>query len=251
MEFQTRDRYRHVVEKIAKSSGSSESEVAAKAIQLARRNAAHKDGNGCDDRSAHVGFFLIDKGLAQLEQLAGGGLSGSETIRTWGSRCPLLLYIGTIMLMTMLLARGLVTKAYADGLNGRALWLTGVLSILCVGHLAVALVNRLATLLAAPHPLPRMDLSKGIPTELRSLVVVPAMLLNTQNIEDLIEALEVRFLANRDDSLHFGLLTDFRDAEAETLPEDEPLLLLARQRIEELNEKYQSLKDNTFFLFHR
>ena len=155
------------------------------------------------------------------------------------------------MLMTMIFAGGLVTKAYAGGLNGWALGLTGVLSLLCGSHLAVALVNRLVTLLAAPHPLPRMDFSKGIPTELRTLVVVPTMLINTQNIEDLIGALEVRFLANRDDSLHFGLLTDFSDAREETLPEDEPLLLLARQRIEELNEKYKSLKDNTFFLFHR
>ena len=68
------------------------------------------------------------------------------------------------------------------------------------------------------------------------------MLTSAQNIEDLIEALEVRFLANRDDNLHFGLLTDFRDAHEETLPEDEPLLLLARNRIEELNEKYRSAK---------
>src|SRR3972149_2298787 len=82
MDFQTRDRYRHVVEKIAKSSGSSESEVAAKAIQLARVNAAYKDGNhSCDDRAAHVGFFLIDKGLAQLEQLAGVRLSVSANLR--------------------------------------------------------------------------------------------------------------------------------------------------------------------------
>ena len=63
--------------------------------------------------------------------------------------------------------------------------------------------------------------------------------------------LEVRFLANRDDNLHFGLLTDFRDAGEETLPEDEPLLRLARQRIEELNEKYRSSEGDTFFLFHR
>ena len=94
----------------------------------------------------------------------------------------------------------------------------------------MALVNWLATLLATPHPLPRMDFSKGIPPESRTLVVVPTMLTSAQNIEDLIEALEVRFLANRDDNLHFGLLTDFRDAAEETLPEDEPLLLLARQR---------------------
>ncbi len=48
----------------------------------------------------------------------------------------------------------------------------------------------------------------------------------------------MRFLANRDEHLHFGLLTDFADAPAETLPEDEALLLLARSGIEELNEKY-------------
>ena len=58
--------------------------------------------------------------------------------------------------------------------------------------------------------------------------MVPTMLTSAQNIDDLVEALEVRFLANRDAHLHFGLLTDFRDAREETLPEDEPLLRLAR-----------------------
>jgi len=252
MDFPTRDRYRHVVEKIAKNSRLSESEVAREAIRLARESAAHKDGrNGCDDRAAHVGFYLIDKGLAQLEQLAEARVSVSESLLKLSSRFSLLLYIGMIMLMTIIFAGGLLAKAHAGGLHGWALGLIGTLSLLCASQLAVALVNWLATLLATPHPLPRMDFSKGIPPELRTLVVVPTMLTSAQNIEDLIESLEVRFLANRDDSLHFGLLTDFRDADEEMLPEDEPLLLLARQRIEELNEKYKSLKNDTFFLFHR
>src|SRR5208337_4895532 len=92
---------------------------------------------------------------------------------------------------------------------------------------------------------------KGIPPEHRALVVVPTFLVSAQNVEDLIEALEVRFLANRDDNLHFGLLTDFQDAAEETLPEDVPLLLLARQRIEGLNGKYGNAKGDAFFLFHR
>ncbi|MFA4828053.1 MAG: glucoamylase family protein [Thermodesulfovibrionales bacterium] len=252
MDFSTRDRYRHVVEKIAKSSRLSESEVARKAIRLARESAAHKDGNqGCDDRPAHVGFYLIDKGLAQLEQLAEVRLSVSESLRKLRSRFPLLLYAGTVMLMTMIFSGYLLAKAHANGLHGWALGLIGTLSLLAASQLAIALVNWLATLLATPRSLPRMDFSKGIPPELRTLVVVPTMLISAQDIEDLVEALEVRFLANRDDSLHFGLLTDFRDAAGEMLPEDEPLLLLARQRIEELNKKYKSLKDDTFFLFHR
>ena len=50
---------------------------------------------------------------------------------------------------------------------------------------------------------------------------------------------------------YFGLLTDFSDAREETLPGDEPLLGLARQRIVELNEKYRDTDGAPFFLFHR
>ncbi len=72
MDFFTRDRYRHVVERIAKSGRLSEAEVASAAVRLARESAARGDGNrDHDDRAAHVGFYLIDKGLAQLERLAG------------------------------------------------------------------------------------------------------------------------------------------------------------------------------------
>jgi len=69
-------------------------------------------------------------------------------------------------------------------------------------------------------------------------LVVPTMLTSAADIEDLAEALEVRFLANRDRNLHFGLLTDFPDADQEMLPQDAPLLELARRSIEELNAKY-------------
>src|SRR5207245_4080856 len=72
-----------------------------------------------------------------------------------------------------------------------------------------------------------------------------------RHVEGLGEALQVRFFGNRDDNLHVALLSDFRDAVRETIPEDEPLLSLAKARIEELNEKYAQGKDNTFFLFHR
>jgi len=85
------------------------------------------------------------------------------------------------------------------------------------------------------------------------------MLTSSESIDGLLEALEVRYLANRDDHLHFGLLTDFQDASTETQPEDETLLWLAQQGIEGLNEKYARAANptwanataDTFFLFHR
>jgi cyclic beta-1,2-glucan glucanotransferase len=252
MDFPTRDRYRHVVEKIAKSGRLSEGEVAAEAIRLAHGSAADKDGGpGRDDRASHVGYYLIDKGLQRLEELAQVRLSVSGALRKLGSRFPLLLYLGSITLMTAVLTWALLAKAQADGLPLWFLVMTGILSALCASQLALAVVNWLATLLVSPLPLPRMDFSEGVPPESRTLTIVPTLLTNARGIEDLVEALEVRFLANRDDNLHFGLLTDFQDAQEETLPEDGPLLLLARQRVEGLNEKYGNLKGDTFFLFHR
>jgi len=144
-----------------------------------------------------------------------------------------------------------VLRAHDGGLQGWRLALLGALVALCASHLSVAVVNWLATLLATPHLLPRMDFSGGIPNESRTLAVVPAMLLSAPHVEELVEAIEVRFLANRDDNLYFGLLTDFRDASEETTPEDEPLLHLAQQRIQELNEKYRGARSDVFFLFHR
>ena len=64
----------------------------------------------------------------------------------------------------------------------------------------------------------------------------------------------MRFLANRDANLHFALLTDFRDAAEETLPEDEPLLRLAQQRhrgAEREVRRAPSTRRRSFFLFHR
>ena len=94
----------------------------------------------------------------------------------------------------------------------------GILLLLATSQLAVAMVNWLATLLVTPRPLPRMDFSEGIPPQSRTLVVVPTMLTSAESIENLVEALEVRFLANRDDHLHFGLLTDFPDAPRKRCP---------------------------------
>jgi cyclic beta-1,2-glucan synthetase len=248
MDFATRDRYRHVVEKIARSSPLSENEVARKAVQLAREGAARKV---CDEQTAHVGFYLIDKGRQRLERAVDVRHSLPEVLRRMSDRFPLLLYLGTIALITAVFTGSLLARAHAGGLRGWRLTLIGLPLLLGASHLAVALANWLATLAATPRLLPRMDFSGGIPPESRSLVVIPTMLASAQSIEYLVEALEVRFLANRDENLQFGLLTDFQDAREETIPEDEPLLRLARKGIEELNEKYRSARGDTFFLFHR
>ena len=235
MDFATRDRYRHATERIAKQSGSPEAEVAAKAIELARASVA---GEVDDDRKAHVGFYLIDKGLPRLERAAKVHVSTLAAFKTVGTRFPLPVFLGAIALIAGALTAGLAANAAAVGVAAATLALTILLSLVVTSQFAVTIANWFITLLVTPHPLPRMDFSTGIAAGARTLVIVPTMLASARNVEDLVEALEVRFLGNRDANLHFGLLTDFPDATAESLDTDAPLLALVEQRINELNLKY-------------
>ena len=245
MDFATRDRYRHTVERIARLSLLSEEEVALLAVKLAQESLEADDS---DDRSAHVGFYLNDMGLEELEWAARMSQPLMESLGRTIHRFPLLCYIGTITLVTATIAAAVLAQAYKLGSSGWTLVLASIFLVLCMSSPAVGLVNWLATLTVRPHALPRMDFSSGIPQKLRTLVVVPSVLTSPEKVEDLLDGLEVRYLANRDTNLYFGLLTDLRDAEQEVMLEDEHLLLMARQGIEALNEKYH---DRIFFLFPR
>jgi len=248
MDFATRDRYRHVVEAVARASGLAETAVADRAIGLAEDAAAR---SGSTHRSAHVGFHLIDQGLRDLERVTGKRLGMRARLEQAAGRAPLLLYLGTITLITLVLAGGLLVAARWEGVARGALVPMGILALLAASQLAVATVNWLATLIAPPHPLPRMDFSEGVPTHSRTLVVVPSMLTNPGGVEGLLESLEVAFLANRDGNVRFGLLTDLSDAAEETLNEDAPLLDVARRGIETLNARYADGGNDSFFLLHR
>jgi len=248
MDFSTRDRYRHSIEFLARNSQHSEAEVAQRAVQLAVDSARQ---NGLDDRAAHVGFYLIDKGQPLLAHLVKIKLPWRTIIERSIHRFPLVFYMGGIGVLTLLVTFAFVWQSLGLGVQGWKLIFFMLVFLLCASQLAVALMNWLSTLLVKPCLLPRMDYSTGIPEDCRTMVVVPTILSGVTGVDRLIESLEIHHLANRDDHLHFALLTDFRDGPAEIMPGDEILLQQARAGIELLNRKYVSAGKNLFFLFHR
>ncbi|HSW84828.1 MAG TPA: cyclic beta 1-2 glucan synthetase, partial [Usitatibacter sp.] len=252
MDFATRDSYRHAVEEIARRGVLSESEVARIAVRMAHDGMSGTAGRtGDDDRRAHVGFYLVDEGRVSLERAAKMRPGLAHVAARIGRKRPMLLYGGAILLGTAALAGAAWNRAYLEGVSGPVLVALAFLLPVAASQLVVGVVNWLATLLATPHLLPRMDFSRGIPPPSRTLVAVPTMLADREGVDALIEALEVRFLGNRDVNLHLALLTDLEDAGEETLPEDAALVALAASGIEDLNARYPREDGDTFFLFHR
>ncbi|MFA5701539.1 MAG: hypothetical protein WC913_09710, partial [Desulfuromonas sp.] len=247
-DFATRDRYRHVVEDLARGCPRSELEVASAAIGLAQTAA---EGLSNNDRHAHVGYYLIERGRQKLERTVGYRVPWALRLGRAGRHCGLSLYLGSILGLTALLTVGVLVFGGATDLLDWRSWFFAVTSLLGISALVIPLVNLLVTLTLRPHTLPRLDFSQGIPQIHRTMVVVPTLLSKPEEVDALLEALEIRYLGNRDPNLFFALLTDFRDAPECTQPDDASLLAHARAGVEALNATYREDRPGIFYLFHR
>ncbi|MBN1523218.1 MAG: cyclic beta 1-2 glucan synthetase [Spirochaetales bacterium] len=244
MDFATRDMYRHVIEKIASQSRREEGFVAETAIALAKEKGAPHQ------RLAHVGCYLIGRERKVLEKTVRARRRMKDRLGTLGGRVPLFFYIAPAVVLTFGIAAVLLCLTY---FKGRSLELTGLLSILCLlvsSHPAIALVNWAAGFFIAPRLLPRMNFRERIPDESTTLVTVPAMLSSEAVIRQLLNRLEICYLANKADNIYFSLVTDFKDASKEHMDDDDTLFDTAKEGIIELNNKYKQ-EAGPFFYFHR
>ena len=261
MDFETRDRYRGVIEELALATGRPEEEVAQEAVRLAE--GAQSPPEPEEERpshATHIGFYLLDAGRAQLEARldyrAPWGVAASYTVlmkrlRRWLLGHPTLVYLGSITLLTLVIVLGLVRYASVAGGTLVQLIGAGLLASLPATAVSIHLVNWLVTHTVPPRVLPRLDFQEGIPAEYRTMVVIPGLVSREGDIEFLVRQLELHFLGNADPHLYFALLTDFADAPEQHMPEDEALLEHARHSIEALNEKYGQESYKPFYLFHR
>ncbi len=247
-DFATRDRYRHVIEELAKRAGKTETEVAQATLELAVRAAAR---SRADRRTHHVGYYLVGNGRRDLRRAIRCRWCFKHVCANVGRRTRVGVYLGAIGLFAMATAMAPAWLSGVTPVQG-PFWLWTLLCLVPASSLALSLMNFLVTVKMPPQPLARLDFSDGIPPECLTMVAVPTLLPNRRALARMLEALEIRYLGNRDPQLRFALLTDFPDAKRETLPGDAALLDLAQAGIEHLNRRYPRQDGSTsFYLFHR
>ena len=192
---------------------------------------------------------MREKGRVTLENKLGYKPGTSTRIRSVLLDHPTSLYLGTIAIISMLLLGGLLAFAALSGGSLTQLIIAGVIGFGLALDTAIIIVNWNVTHLIKPQSLPRMDFSEGIPPGNRTMVVIPTLLERADELKHLLQELELYYISNPDPQLTYALLTDFGDAPALVMPEDEQLLALAKTGIENLNQKYAGA--TPFYLFHR
>ena len=255
MDFATRDSYRHAIEDLSRVSGRKEIEVAEHVVHRVRRarSVPAGDRQPDEDRSVDPGYHLISKGRLAFERELGYRVPWKTKLVRLYMRSAAASYLGTIAVVTALIVALPLLHERKAGVADWGLLLLGLLAAVPASDLAIALINRLVTDMLGPRVLPRLELRDGVTQQLRTIVVVPTLLTNQRDIQQLVERLEVHYLANSEGDLRFALLSDWVDAPRESLSGDDELLAVAVDAIAQLNKIHGPTPDGDerFLLLHR
>jgi cyclic beta-1,2-glucan synthetase len=270
-DFATRDDYRGQIEVLSRGSGRSEIEVARESVLLAENAArgqetaagpeVEADSRESEPRLPAVseraeedpGYYLLSRGRPAFERRLGFRVPWRNRLRRFHRAHATAGYLGSITLLAALLLSGLLFFTWTAGASLSALVLLGILGLVPASEIAVSLVHRLVPLLVRPKLLPKLALARGVPPELRTMVVVPMLLTSRDDIEEQVERLEVHYLANPEGHLHYALLSDWADAPSEHIPGDEDLLAALADGMARLNQRYEGIPGggSRFLLLHR
>ncbi len=253
MDFLTRDRYRHAIEDLARRSPLSEVEIARRVIDKVNRISEYST---TDAKRQDPGYYLIGAGRYLFEKEVGYRPSFKQQLLRGYIAHAGLAYMGSLGLLTVLLLSLPLSACLVAGLNGFQLILLALFGVFPASDIAVGLVNRL--IISAlpprylprfdPNYLPRLDLKDDVPQTMSTFVVVPTMFVSEEGVKEQVEQMEIRYLSNPAGHVLFALLSDWSDADQETMPNDGQLLSIAVDAVAALNTKYG---EQRFFVFHR
>lgn len=251
MDAESREFYRKKLSRIAEHSDFPEVRVAERAVALAQDAGRRKYSNPrIALRESHVGYYLADKGSRLLEREVGFHAPLWHKVQRLLKDHPDELYLVGIAVLTLAIT-SVAVLFLTDSHSSLGIILFSLLILLLPSsQSAVQLMQYLVTLVLPAEILPKLDLEDGIPNDCVTMVAIPSLLFNEEQVRGLVEDLEVRFLGNHDPNILFALLTDLPDSR-EPAREDNPLVPFCADLIQRLNEKYAQREMGSFFLFHR
>ena len=244
MDFNSRDYYRHKVEKLSKKINVPESFIARKAIECA------EEASG-EVYEKHVGYYLIDKGISCLKKkIKSSGEEYKKVNSEVGTNITVDLYIGTIIFGTIFL------DSLISGMNfyneSLSLWkyiVAAIILLIPSSEIFISIFNWSINKLVETRFIPKMEFKQGIPREFSTVVVIPALINDVDRLKSLISDLEVYYLANEEENLYFVLLGDFKDSFYEEESGDKLIVEAALEQIKSLNKKYgKDGRDKFYFL---
>ncbi|OQM75906.1 GH36-type glycosyl hydrolase domain-containing protein [Manganibacter manganicus] len=251
LDFSSRDQYRAAIEKLALRSDRSEYDVAEKATELAGC-ATQVEGEVADPgKRADVGFFLVGPRRPELEAAIGYRPTLSQHFMWAFRKTGWLGIVLPVFVLTLLLLYVTGNALAALGLSVPVIALMLILFAVPASEGMLGFFNTIVLLFLKPSRLVGYDYKDEIPSDARTLVVVPSLIGSRDDVEESIRNIEVHHLANASDELYFALLSDWPDSKNEIGVTDTEILEFARSQLARLNARYPTKGTPRFHLLHR
>ena len=193
-------------------------------ISLAKKNHLHE-------------YTFLEKIFNKNEHI------GFKLFQSKNNSSKVFIYIITIVLLTSILAFFL--SAYF--IKYRILGF--IILFIPISQLIIQILNELLITVVPTKIIPKLDYSKGIPKESKTMVVIPTIVATKEKIKEMFDTLESFYLINKSDNLYFTLLGDVKAADTKETAYDEEISLYGEEYAKKLNEKYK--KDLFYFIYRK
>lgn len=183
-------------------------------------------------KKIHVGYYLVDNGKKELLSY----LTNKKVYEmNYDERAKLYVYLNFLFSF-------LITAIFSIWLKWVALFL-----FIPVKNIVSKIFQYNLCKVKKTKILPKMDYQNNIPDSARTMCIIPTMLKNSADVDEMMSKMEEYYIANKSENLFFTLLGDCTKSDTQETREDKEIANEGIYLVNELNKKY----GNKFFFVYR
>ena len=235
MDYKTKEYYRNVIKEVSQKTEISEIYISKKLIELASKS---KIG----EKKSHIGYYLFGENINILYKK----LQYKEK-RKLSNKNKFKIYLFWVVFLTTLCSFLIGAKFYRTTQNLAISIIAGLIFVLPASEFIIKIIEYILSKAVKPKPIPKLDFYDGIDEENATMVVIPTILNSKEKVTELMNKLEVYYLANKSENIYFCLLGDVSQSKKKIEDFDEEVSKKGLELAKKLNEKY---KRDGFPIFH-
>ncbi len=225
-DYKTKSRYRCYIIKLAKKYNLSEVYIAKKVVECSK------------NYKKHVGFFLVGEEKFLLKK----ALSKSYFF-------DVLYYklikptLPTMYILSLLIFAFVITYFIGKSFfhfNDTVKLIAYITLYALSLEISDKTINYILRKYIHPKILPRFDFAKTIDKKYPTYVVMPTIISSIEKLDNMIDKMEVTYLANRSQNMYYMLIGDCISSDKEVIDIDKKIVEYAKIKLEELNKKYEA-----------
>ena len=237
-DYKTKERYRKSIINLSKKYKLSEVYIAKKVIECSIKY------------KKHVGFFTIGEDKYLLLKELNKPYKFEKIYNEHIKKIAPYTYVLPIIIIGVLIA--LLSISIVSYTNNAFINTLIILTAFNFGmELWEKFINYFLRKTIKPQILPRFDFAKSVDENNVTYVAMPTIISSIEKLDNMINKMEVTYLANRSENIYYMLIGDCISSDKKEIQLDKVILDYAKEKLDKLNKKYPSNRNLFNFMYRK